>query len=235
MLLGKSVSVSLFGLDEMMKHPFFSSFLACSLALCACGGSSESTPSPKACGGSEPEGDCTAITECVWTGDTSSACLQICESTEVDCTENEECRQRMLRSSDGWFRTTWVCVPKVEAAKTSEAQAARDALCAERSAESCARSPLCDAQIAMQLVVEDQCRTFAATDCFPHYGIDADPEGRICSAIPSLATHEDWPGSLFLLGSCSRPGFEPVYPEADDPLYDLIYGEAPATGWSFCY
>jgi hypothetical protein len=127
-------------------------------------------------------------------------------------------------------------MPKVEAAKTSDAQAARDALCAERSAESCARSPLCDAQLATQLAVEDRCTRQAATDCFPHYGIEDDREGRICLDLTWVATHEKWPGNLYLLYAiCDQPGFEGFYPEPDDPLRDVIYGETPVTSWPSCY
>ena len=199
------------------------------------GDSSNSAPSaPMPCGGSEPEGQCNAITECVWTSDTASACLQICEST--DCTEDEECRTRVKRSSDGAFKVARVCLGKVEPAETPEAQADRTTFCAERPAEVCGRSPLCNAQLATLLVIEDRCKKLAATDCFPHYGLEPGPYGRICLPSSWLATREDSPGDIFSLGSiCGQPGFEGYYPEPEDPVYEILNGEMPVFSWPPCF
>ena len=88
------------GTSSTMKVSVFSvAFL--SVVLAGCGDSTDGQPAQleaKSCGGSEPEGVCNAITECVWTGENTSACLQICESTEQDCNEGEKCRRRLLRT-----------------------------------------------------------------------------------------------------------------------------------------
>ena len=222
--------------EAMMNRCFAFLFVSFGLVLAACGDSSsdsaDSAPTP--CGGSEPEGQCNAITECVWTSDTASACLQICESTAVDCAEDQECRRRLKRSSSGDFKVTRVCFPKVEPAETKEAQASRETFCAERSNESCSRSALCGAQLATKLFIDDQCQALVATDCFPHYGIDGDPEVGSCTLSSWFATREDSPGDVFFFGAdCGQPGFEGFYPQSDDPLFEIVYEEFP--GWASCF
>lgn len=209
------------------------------VAVVGCGDTSSLQPAPleaERCGAPEPEGDCNAITECVWTDETTSACLQICESTERDCEEGGECRRRLLRTSRGGFESTFVCFPEVEPADTPETQASRTALCAARPLESCIRSPECDARVATKLFLEDECDKLIPTDCTPHYGLDGDPIGQICMPSTWFATRADFPGDIFFFGSiCDQSdfGFEGFYPQPDDPLYDVIYSEFPT--WPTCF
>ncbi|MEM8605740.1 MAG: hypothetical protein AAGF92_01445 [Myxococcota bacterium] len=190
------------------------------------------------CGGVEPEGVCNAITECVWTGEETSACLQVCESTEQDCEEGETCRRRLLRTSGGRFESTFVCFPDVVSADTADARDDRTEVCAARDVDSCMRVPECDAFVATKLFVEDECRQIVPTDCLPNFGSQADsePEPQICLPSTYYATRDDLPDDIFFFTSiCSERefGFEGFYPEFDDPLFDVLYVESSA--WPRCY
>jgi hypothetical protein len=209
----------------------------CILLVIGCGhtATTDGRGTPLTCGQTlEPEAECGAIAECVWTSDTESACLQICE-TPYDCSLEETCRRRLKRNSAGLFDTGFVCFPKVEPAETPEAQTSRTEECADRPVESCDRSPVCSAQVALKVFLEDECRKLVPTDCFPHFEVE-DPEGIICMPSTTLATREDSPGDLFSFNSwCSPPGFEGFWPQPDDPLFEALFeGEATVWNWSEC-
>ncbi len=229
------------GTFSTMKVLVFSAAFL-SVVLAGCGDSTDSQLTQlqaKSCGGSEPEGVCNAITECVWTGENTSACLQICESTEQDCNEGEKCRRRLLRTSAGRFESTFVCFPEVEPADTPEEQESRTAFCAARPLESCMRARECSAMVATTLFIEDECRQLVPTDCLPDFGPqeEGQPFGQICLPSSYFATRDDFPGDIFYFGSIcneSELGFEGFYPQPDDPLYDIIYFESSAWPRCFC-
>ena len=193
---------------------FCAAFL--SVVLAGCGDSTDSQLTQlqaKSCGGSEPEGVCNAITECVWTGENTSACLQICESTEQDCNEGEKCRRRLLRTSAGRFESTFVCFPEVEPADTPEEQESRTAFCAAHPLESCMRARECSAMVAPSCLLKTSVvssfprtasRTSGRRKTASHLGRSASPRATSRPVTTFPATSSTSAQSAMKASSVSR-------------------------------